>query len=99
VGVNDNQVYPEVVAESPTELRIVLETEDVPRQLVVVNGALDPALIEAIKALLMGLDEQPNGAAILEAFDETAQFDEFPEGIDAALARMQELYDTVQNRG
>jgi phosphonate transport system substrate-binding protein len=96
-GVNDNQKYPEFAAASPVELRILLETEDVPRQLAVVNGALDPALIEAIKALLIGLDDVPDNAPILEAL-KTSQFDDFPEGIDAALARMQELYNSVQNR-
>ena len=43
------------------------------------------------------MDETEEGRAVLDVFL-TTEFDEFPEGADAALARMRTLYDLAQSR-
>jgi phosphonate transport system substrate-binding protein len=94
-GAADNLTYDELVVDAPAELRILAETEAIPRHIVMVRGDLDPKVVEAITQSLLDLNKTPEGQAILKTL-KTSQFDEFPEGIDTALARMQELYDTVQ---
>jgi phosphonate transport system substrate-binding protein len=94
-GAADNLTYDELVASAPAELRILAETESIPRHIVMVRGDLEPKVVEAIKQLLLDLDTTPEGQAILKTL-KTSQFDEFPEGIDKALAHMQQLYNTVQ---
>ncbi len=98
-GAIDNLTYFEdIPEETRANLTILLETEDVARHIALVSPTLDPELVEAIKNLLVNLDEQPGGAEILEQFEKTLKFDEFPGGLEAALARMRELYVIVQGQ-
>jgi hypothetical protein len=52
--------------------------------------------LDAITQILVTAHEDEEGQAALESFDGTARFDEFPEGIEAALDRMRELKEIVQ---
>lgn len=98
-GVVDSGTYEEDIPEETREGLVVLHrTEAVPRHVVLVSADVDEALREAVIELLLGLDKTEEGREILFVFEETTKFDEFPGGIDAALARMQELHDMVQGR-
>jgi len=46
---------------------------------------------------LLKMDEAEAGQAVLETFL-TTKFDEFPQGAEAALARMRTLYELAQSR-
>jgi phosphonate transport system substrate-binding protein len=81
-------------AEVTADLVVLARTETTPRQVGVASPVLDEALIEAIKAALIGMEENETGKAALDAFL-TSQFDEFPEGIDAAVERMREMLEIV----
>jgi phosphonate transport system substrate-binding protein len=96
-GATDITSYLEIPEETRANLVILAETGKVPRQIMMVRSGMDPALLEAIKQLLLEMDGTAEGQAVLEEF-KTTQFDEFPEGADAAFARMRELYDLVRNR-
>ncbi|MCA9957578.1 MAG: phosphate/phosphite/phosphonate ABC transporter substrate-binding protein [Anaerolineales bacterium] len=97
-GVVDNVTYELFVPEETRQEFVVLaETEDVPRQLVLVRPGMDADLKAAIKSGLLTMDETEEGRAVLDVFL-TTEFDEFPEGADAALARMRTLYDLAQSR-
>lgn len=98
VGVVDNVTYEELSEETRAELVILGQTEDIPRQVVLAGAHLTPEQVAALTTLLTGLDEAEGGAEILDEF-QTNQFDEFPEGVDAAFTRMRELYEVVQNYG
>ena len=56
---------------------------------------MDQSLLEAVNKALLEADESEDGKAALQNFDKTSQFDEFPQGIDAALKRMRELQEIV----
>ncbi|MCA9873591.1 MAG: phosphate/phosphite/phosphonate ABC transporter substrate-binding protein [Anaerolineales bacterium] len=94
-GVTDNVTFSRLPAETQAELAVFAETEDVPRQLVLVRAGLDEALVAKIKSELLAMDENEAGQAALETFL-TTEFTEFPEGPEKALARMQQIYQMVQ---
>lgn len=95
VGVPDFEEIPPAVRE---QLRILAETEALPRHLVVLSPTLTPAEVEAITATLLAMDETAAGRETLTSFEATAQFDEFPEGVEAALARIRALYALTQEQ-
>jgi phosphonate transport system substrate-binding protein len=97
-GVVDNTTFDEIPDEVKANLVILAETGAFPRQVVLVRSGMDPALQAAIIAVLIGMDETETGRAALDEFSDTAQFDEFPQGADAALTDMQAMYDRVQSR-
>lgn len=84
--------FPDEVREQLVKLA---DTEGVPRQVAVARPDIDPELLEAVKQILLAAHEDEDGQAALEAF-QTTRFDEFPEGIEAALDRMREMMEVVQ---
>ncbi len=95
-GAVDYQKLLAIPQETRATLTVLAETQRVSRQIVLVGPRMDPALVQAIKNLLLHIHETPEGQSVLKAFEETAQFDEFP--LKAELARMRALYKLVQNR-
>jgi phosphonate transport system substrate-binding protein len=93
VGVPD---FREIPASVRQQLRILAETEALPRQLVLVSPTLTPTEVEAITATLLEMDETATGQETLATFQETTRFDEFPEGAEAVLARIRELHALTQ---
>lgn len=96
VGVTDNVTFGRLPEETQAELQIFAETEDVPRQLVLVSSDVNKELVNAIKTELLEMEENESGQEALDIFL-TTEFDEFPEGAEKALERMGELYALVQN--
>lgn len=74
------------------KLTIVHSTVEVPRHIVSFRDGLDPALVLQIKNILLQMHESEEGRQILKQFKKTARFDEFPDGVDAALDPLRELY-------
>ena len=95
-GVTDDYnfdvAFPE---EARAQLVELARTEYTPRQVVVMRSGLDLELIQAIVRVLTTMHETEAGAAALEPF-QTSKFDEFPEGIESATARMREMMEMVQ---
>lgn len=88
----------DIPAEMAPNLVVLAETESLPRQIVIARHGLDPDLQAAIVEALKGASETEAGQAALKEFDDTARFDEFPEGIDQAIKRMHELLDLVRKQ-
>lgn len=95
-GAVDINSFLEVPEESRKAMTILKESEKVARHVVLVRPGMDPKQVEAIKALLVGMDKTPEGQAILKEFEETAKFDEFPTTSD--IDKMRQLYEQVQNK-
>lgn len=90
------QDFQEIPEDIRAQLTILARTESLPRQLVMIAPDLAAAQ-DTIKTILMDMDETEEGRSILAQFEQTAQFDEFPEGAEAALAGMRKLYQVVEN--
>lgn len=88
--------YLKISEKVRAQLTILAETEALPRHLTLVSTTLSPKQKTAIKTTLLQMDNTETGRAVLKQFEETKQFDEFPEGANAGLARMQALYDLTQ---
>jgi phosphonate transport system substrate-binding protein len=94
VGAIDSRSFLEIPAESRDSLTVMTKTESIARQVVVVRPGMDVALVQAVKAVLVGMDQIATAQTVLASFEKTAKFDDFP--TDAALTRMRELYKLVQ---
>ncbi len=95
-GATDIQTFLKVPEEIREKITILAETEKVTRNVVMVRSDMEPELVEAIEALLLTMDETPEGQAALKKFTQTAKFDKFP--TEQTLNRMRELYQQVQSR-
>jgi phosphonate transport system substrate-binding protein len=96
VGVIDNVTLGRLPEETQAELKVIAETENVPRQLVLVSSDVSAALTASIKQALLLMNENEAGQEALDIFL-TTEFDEFPDGAQKSLERMGELYALVQD--
>ena len=85
--------FPRDAADQLVELA---RTESTPRQVAVIRSGLDEELVQAIVRVLTTMHETEAGATALEPF-QTTKFDEFPEGIESATARMREMMELVKD--
>ena len=92
----DHRSFLNIPPESREAMTVLAETEKVARHVVLVRGGLDPELVEQIQQILLGMDQSPEGREVMEKFEETTKFDNFPTGGD--IARMRELYEKVKNK-
>ena len=96
VGAMDNQAFQELPESDREQLVILAKTEMFPRQVVLVSPELKPEQVDAVTNVLINMDESNAGRVILEDFSDTAQFDQFPEGAEAAIAQLQDAYQRLQ---
>lgn len=61
-------------------LKILGTTMDVPRNLLAVRRDIDPKLLKALREVLLNMDKDPEGAAVLKKSQNTTKFDEVPPG-------------------
>lgn len=93
VGSSDFAKIPE---DARQQLRILAETDAVPRQVVMVSPKLTPKEVSAIIEVLLAIGVTAEEKEILKEFEKTTRFDEFPEGIDTTFKHMYELYKWTQ---
>jgi phosphonate transport system substrate-binding protein len=96
-GALDSETWSELTPQVQDQLKIVAETESFPRHVVLAGPSLEAEQIDVLKATLLDMDNSKQGREALAAFSDTAQFDEFPEGGEAAIARLQGTYDKIQS--
>jgi phosphonate transport system substrate-binding protein len=96
-GVVDDYRYDVAFPAEVTanDLVVLARTDGVPRQVMVVRPGMDPALLEALKQVLINMDEDQAAAAALKKF-QTTQFDEFPEGISVAMNEIRTMFEMVR---
>jgi phosphonate transport system substrate-binding protein len=96
-GVTDDYNFDKAFPPEAREKFIELaRTEKTPRQVAVVGPKMDANLLKEIVKILIVMDEDPAAAEALDSF-QTTQFDEFPEGIEAAMKRIREMQEIVKD--
>ncbi len=94
-GAVDIGTFLEIPEANREAMKVLAETDKVARHVVMIKPGIDPKKLEAIKAILLEMDQTEEGKAVLEQFEETAKFDDFPP--EADIVKMRELYQQVQN--
>ena len=94
-GIADNQAFAELPEDVIADMRILLETESVPRHIAVAAPDLEQPLMDAIIQVLLEVDKSEEGKAVLAQFEGTAKFDHFP--TPNYLERLQEIFARVND--
>ncbi|MCU0234355.1 MAG: phosphate/phosphite/phosphonate ABC transporter substrate-binding protein [Thermoanaerobaculales bacterium] len=94
-GAGNEDYFAEMTGERIDELRIVARTPSLPRNLVGARRGLDPAVEAAIVDVLLAMEDDEKGRAVLAAYEETARFDRLPQGEEEALAEVAGLLQFV----
>jgi phosphonate transport system substrate-binding protein len=84
--------YEELPAEERAELMVIAQGNPVPRHVALASPKMDEKLRQQLTELLLAVHQTEEGQAVLETFEETSQFDEFPQGAEAAMAELAELF-------
>jgi phosphonate transport system substrate-binding protein len=84
--------YEELPAEGRAELVVIGQSQSVPRHVALASPKTDEKLRQRLTELLLAAHETEEGQAVLEAFEETSQFDAFPQGAEAAMEELAELF-------
>jgi phosphonate transport system substrate-binding protein len=95
-GAINSDYYEALAGDRISELRILLTTDAVPRNVVSVRKSLDPKVVQAIEKVLLEMHLSDEGRASLERFEETTRFDRFPGGSEHDLASIAKLLPHVQ---
>ncbi|NES79714.1 phosphate/phosphite/phosphonate ABC transporter substrate-binding protein [Okeania sp. SIO1H2] len=95
-GAVDIGTFMEIPEANRQAMIVLAKSEKVARHVVLVRPDMKPEILEAIKAILIKMDQTAEGREVLEKFEKTAKFDDFPP--ESSIERMRELYELVQNR-
>ena len=71
---------------------VIAQGDPVPRHVALASPKTDEKLRQRLIELLLAVHETEEGQAVLETFEETSQFDAFPQGAEAAMAELVELF-------
>jgi len=94
-GVVDNLIFNNDIPEATREQMVVIaQTIDVPRRVLMISPHVEPEIAARIKELFEELDSTEEGQELLETL-RTAQFDEFPGGVEEAFAPIREMYTVL----
>ncbi len=76
IGAFSNLDFESLSDPIKEKLKIVEQTDNVPRHMVSYRSGLDTHLVERIKGILMDMDKDPQGVMILNDFQKTRKYDE-----------------------
>ena len=96
-GVTDDWYFGNWEVDSPGTLVKLAETASVLRQVVLVRSSLESNLREAIKKQLSEAHLNPDGVFVMEQAVDTCKFDQPPDGIEAVIGQMQDIWDKIKD--
>src|SRR5262245_9637465 len=97
-GAFSNDDYATLGKTKKSDIRILAETEKLPRHLVSVRKDLDPALINRLERILLSMDQDPEGRLILQRTDGTTKFDALPGGEAAMRQRLLDTFYSAEKK-
>lgn len=92
----DNEHFDKLSDDIKVKAVILAKTDNITRNLVLVRGDLPPEQINAISSILLDMNQTPEGQGVLEQFNQTTKFDQFP--TKESLNRIENLYRQAQNQ-
>lgn len=95
-GAVNEDYYQGLVGSRIAELKIILTTGAVPRNLVCVRRSLDPRVKNALQNVLLAMDESEEGRTVLSEFEATTKFDRCPGGPERQLVDIMGLMGFVE---
>ncbi len=96
-GAVNADYFEYMAGERRSELIVLLESEDVPRNIGGRRRDLPAEVRDAIEVALLDLHRDEKGRQALLRFEETARFDRFPVDPEEALARVSALLPFVED--
>ncbi len=99
-GATDNLSFTRKIPETTRASLVVLAKSPlIARHVVLARPNMDPALVEAIRSVLKGMDRASEGQAVLDAFEKTARFSDFQGKTELAWAeKMYRLFKARRDR-
>lgn len=98
-GATDTEAFAWLDEAQPGRFRVLEQSIDVPRQVVVRRGGMDAQLSERIATILRDMVDTPGGRGTMERFHDTTKFDDFPNGIEATFEPIYEVLDQLDMMG
>ena len=77
------------------DIKVILETDKVPRQVVSYRPDIEPKLLARIEQVLIDMDKRDDGKHVLKEFENTVKFDHFPLDLDTTFKPISELADNI----
>ena len=96
IGAMSDINYHEMPDRLSAELRIVAETESVPRHLVSFRAGLDPAVADHVRLILIGMESDLEGQEIMSDFQDTARYSDIPQR-ETMIAGISEMLSLLRN--
>ncbi len=98
-ALNDKELTDFALAakDSRDNYTILLTTIDVYRQLVIASTYLDPTIKNGIKTLLLSMNKNATGSAVLKDFRKTSKFSDFGADPSSVFAPIKKLTDLVES--
>ena len=97
-GAFSNDDYATLGKRKKSDIRVLAETDRLPRHFVSVRKDLDPALVTQLEKVLLSMHQDPQGQRILQRTDGTTKFDEFPGGEAAMRQRLLDTFYSAEKK-
>jgi phosphate/phosphite/phosphonate ABC transporter binding protein len=91
-GAFSDDDYAQLDEEKRSDIRILAQTEPLPRHLISVRKDFAPALTDRLEKILLSMHESEQGRKILKKAENTTKFDLLPEGDAGLRRRLSEIF-------
>lgn len=98
-GATDNATFARLQKAAPGQYRSIAQSQDVPRQVVMMAKGVEPAVAEAVADLLTSMHESEDSKKILYKFNKTTRFERFEQPPSAVMAPMTDILAALEAAG
>lgn len=98
-AATNQEAFTHLQAARPGEFHVIASSDPVPRNVLLHRPGMDPDLLVALKEVLTTMFRTKEGRQVLKEFQNTAGFDEFPNGSKAAFAPIFRILQDLEDAG
>jgi len=95
-GALEFDAYDGLKAEDKDQLKVLAQTQDIPRSLMMASPTMSSALHDRLISLLKAAGQTEEGKAVMKSAKKTGQFDDLPLGPDGTMKFLQDLFAPVE---